>query len=73
MERFAATITDVALSEWVADALGGAGAFRRFRSALERYPDEFTRWHRYRDDARLGRARAWLAEHGYEPGTPHVG
>jgi len=69
MERFGATITDVALADQVADALAGAGALRRFRSALERSPDEFTRWHRYRDDARLGRARAWLAQHGYEPAS----
>lgn len=25
----------------------------------------YTRWHRFRDDARLGRARCWLAERSY--------
>ena len=32
---------------------------------LSRNDDEYTRWHRWRDDRRLGRVRAWLAEHGY--------
>ena len=36
-------------------------------NTLERDPDQFTRWHRYRADAELGRARHWLAEHGYQP------
>lgn len=33
--------------------------------ALRRHDEQYTRWHRFRDDARLGRARAWLAEGRY--------
>jgi hypothetical protein len=33
---------------------------------LERDPVEYTRWHRFDADARLGHARGWLAAHGFE-------
>ena len=65
MQRFVATIEQPDLASRLADALVGSGAFRRFQSELSRHEGEFTRWHRFRDDARLGRARAWLADHGY--------
>jgi Uncharacterised protein family (UPF0158) len=67
MERFAASLADGPAARVLAAALEGKGAFRRFRSALDRYPDHLTAWHRFSDDARLGRARAWLADLGYQP------
>ncbi|MGI9610063.1 MAG: UPF0158 family protein [Acidimicrobiia bacterium] len=66
MERFVASIQSRDIASRLTDALGGRGAFRRFQTELSRYEDEYTRWHRFRDDARLGRARAWLADHGYQ-------
>ena len=69
MECFTATITDSAAAGALEKALVGKGAFARFRSTLDRYPEQLTAWHRFSDDARLSRARAWLADQGYEP-TP---
>ena len=65
MQRFISTIDQPGLAERLTDAIAGSGAFRRFQSELSRHDDEYTRWHRFRDDARLGHARAWLADHGY--------
>jgi len=71
MQRFVASIEQPDLSSRLMAALVGSGAFRRFQSQLSRHDDEYTRWHRFRDDARLGRARSWLADHGYES-TRHL-
>jgi hypothetical protein len=65
MEDFITTVADPRLAGRLRDAIAGTGAFRRFHDELSRNDDEYTRWHRWRDDRRLGRARAWLAEHGY--------
>jgi hypothetical protein len=65
MERFIATIDNPGLALRLQADISGSSAFRRFRADLSRHDDEYTRWHRFRDDARLGRARAWLADHGY--------
>jgi hypothetical protein len=67
MKRFVSSVTGPTLADRLTSALSGSDSFRRFLSTLERHPEEFTRWHRYRDDARLGRARHWLVENGYEP------
>ncbi len=66
MQRFVATIEQPDLASRFSDALAGSGAFRRFQTELSRQEDEYTRWHRFRDDARLGRARCWLTDHGYQ-------
>jgi hypothetical protein len=50
-------------------AIGGKGAFRRFRDTVARWPDDEERWCRFSDERRLGRARAWLADAGYKPAT----
>ena len=65
MERFIATIDSPELAARLHVEINGSGAFRRFQAVLSRHEDEYTRWHRFRDDDRLGRARAWLANHGY--------
>ena len=64
---FAVTIDRPALREQLLDALEGRGGHRRFRDTLSRHGEEFTRWHRFRSDRLLGRARAWLADAGYRP------
>ncbi len=69
MMRYIATISDTQLALRLTDAIGQRDAFQRFRSTLERVPEQFTRWHRYRDDAWLGQARHWLAQRGYEPAS----
>jgi hypothetical protein len=67
MERFIATIESEPLSNRLRQAISGKAPFKTFLATLQRDDDQFTRWHRHRDDARLGRARHWLAEHGYTP------
>jgi hypothetical protein len=66
MQRFVATIDQPDLASVLAEALTGSGAFRRFQTELSRHEREYTRWHRFRDDAGLGRARTWLADRGYQ-------
>jgi hypothetical protein len=68
MQRFVTTIEQPDLALRLTDALMGSSAFRRFQTELSRHEDEYTRWHRFRDDARLGRARSWLADQGYRSG-----
>jgi hypothetical protein len=71
MQQFIATLDDDDLAERLTDAIDGKGAFHRFYNVLERRdPDTLTRWHRYHDDARIGRARSWLADRGYRPQPP---
>jgi hypothetical protein len=74
MEQFIASVDDPNLADRLRNAIHGRGASGRFTAALEGNPEELMRWNRYRDEARLGRARVWLAERGYEarprqPGT----
>jgi hypothetical protein len=68
MQRFVTTIEQPDLALRLTDALMGSGAFRRFQTELSRHEDEYTRWHRFREDARQGRARSWLADQGYRSG-----
>jgi len=67
MQHFIATVTDPRLAQRLTNAIDGRGAFRRFYDVIASEPTEHTRWQRYSDDARLGRARSWLADHGYQP------
>jgi Uncharacterised protein family (UPF0158) len=67
MQRFIATIDDHDTVGRLTDAVDGKGAFRRFYTQLQRYPDLLTRWHRFNNDTRLDQARQWLADHGYQP------
>jgi len=65
MVDFAETVRDPRLTGRLEVALDGRGAFRRFRTVLDREPAEFERWSGFSDDRRRGRARAWLARAGY--------
>ena len=67
MERFIATVESDALGNRLRQAISGKTPFKAFLATLQRDDDQFTSWHRHRDDARVGRARHWLAEHGYTP------
>ena len=66
LRRFIGTVEDADLAARLTLAIEGRGAFGRFRSVLEHDPSEFTRWHRFDADARLGHARSWLADQGYQ-------
>ena len=67
MEDFVESLPDETLVEELNQALIGKGAFQRFEEALERYPQRFEQWRRFRTDKVVGRARGWLREHGIEP------
>lgn len=61
MQRFVSTIEQPDLASRLSDALAGSGAFRLFQTELSRHEDEYTRWHRFRDDARLARSAVTCA------------
>lgn len=67
MDEFTSTVTDPALAERLQRAIHGRSAFRRFRAVLDDHPDELTRFQRFADERRRGRARRWLADHGLRP------
>ncbi|UCE61483.1 MAG: hypothetical protein JSU63_06985 [Phycisphaerales bacterium] len=65
--QFAETVTDPKLREFLAIALDGKGAFRRFRSVLDRNENELKRWYAFKDEAMVRRVREWLNGIGIEP------
>jgi hypothetical protein len=70
MARFIETVTDEQRADRLAIAIEGRGAFRRFRSVLDRWDDELDRWYAFSDDRKRGRAREFIAEAGYRPAVP---
>jgi len=67
MEDFIETIPQAERRDMLEVAIAGRGAFRRFKDVLDRWPDEIERWLVFSDERRMGRAREWLAAHGYRP------
>jgi hypothetical protein len=49
MERFIATVINASLKDALQDSIVGKGAFRRFKDALGRFPDERKRWFTFRE------------------------
>jgi hypothetical protein len=66
MRDFAAEQDDPVVSELLLDAIDGRGAFSRFRRVLDRRPEYDSAWLAFTDERRLGRARSWLADAGYD-------
>ena len=64
MEAFVATVEDEHLAELLKIAINGKGAFRRFKDALLRYPEERERWFQFKGDRMWKRAREWLDDIG---------
>jgi homoserine kinase len=50
----------------LAAALEGKGAFRRFQCLLNRHETYRVHWRVFSTERRSGRARAWLADQGYD-------
>jgi hypothetical protein len=63
MVDFAARLTDVEVARRLERALGGRGAFRRFKDELYDHPDLRADWHRFSDARMARRAAEWLAHH----------
>lgn len=66
MAEFAASVTNARLRHRLEVALGGRGAFRRFRDVLTGDPAERERWFRFRDARVLEAMREWLEDHDIE-------
>ncbi len=66
MERFIATVDNAALKEALQDAIVGKGAFRRFKDALGRFPEERKRWFAFRDALLHRYILDWLKGHKLE-------
>lgn len=67
METFIDTLVDPQQADRLTVAIQGRGAFRRFKDALQRTPDELERWFAFSEERQRGRARTWLADAGYKP------
>jgi hypothetical protein len=67
MVAFAETVKSKGVREKLTIALDGRGAFRRFRSVLDRHPDELERWYKFKDDWMRDEAIQWLLDNGIEP------
>ena len=63
METFADAVGDEAIARQLRWALGGKGAFRRFRDQVYRQPEHISRaWQHYRDVRAQIRALEWLQD-----------
>lgn len=69
MEEFTGTVRDARLRGRLEVALGGRGAFRRFKNILLDFPAERERRFAFRDVRLHAAAREWLGELGIEPTT----
>lgn len=61
MELFIAGLDRADRADLLSVAVEGAGAFRRFRDVLDRWPDEMERFFAFSAERQRGRARSWLA------------
>ena len=66
MADFTAELTEPRVHADLAAALEGRGAFRRFQAALDRHDTYRVHWRVFSTERRAGRARAWLADQGYD-------
>ncbi len=65
MEDFAEAVSDPLVARQLREALGGRGAFRRFRDTIWRQPEEIGRaWSAYRELGAELRALEWLVDEG---------
>jgi hypothetical protein len=67
MELFISQIDDSRRADRLSIAIEGHGAFRRFKTVLDRWPEEYRNWSAFSSERSRGRARAWLAAKGYFP------
>lgn len=67
MVLFIEQLDDESIADQLSIAITGRGAFRRFKDTLSRWPDLMARFHAFSNERQRGRARVWLADHGYRP------
>lgn len=73
MAEFAASVAERPRRRLLEVALGGKGAFRRFKDVLSDYPADRKRWFAFHDERLREAAREWLEEHGVEAATRRSG
>ena len=69
MVEFIDTIEDKHLTELLSVAIGGKGAFRRFKDVLLSYPIERQRWFEFQSDLMARRVEEWLRQIEVEPAS----
>jgi hypothetical protein len=62
---FISGLPDGTLARRLDRAIGGCGAFRRFKDVLADHPTELESYYRFTHTRKTDRAAAWLAEVGY--------
>ena len=67
MASFADQVPDARARDDLQVAVDGKGAFRRFQAALDRHEANWVDWRVWSSERRMGRAREWLADEGYDP------
>ncbi|GAA1460874.1 YciI family protein [Nocardiopsis exhalans] len=68
MADFTETVADADLRGRLRQQLDGRGAFRRFKNTVHgEGGDTLSSWTIFSEERGLGRARQWLADHGYRP------
>lgn len=70
MEHFIETVPEGPLQDQLKDCIVGKGAFRRFKDAVGRYPEERKRWFAFRDVLLHQHILEWLKRHKVELSTP---
>jgi len=63
MQRFIETVDDEEAQEWLGNAIRGAGAFRRFRAACEKF-HLLEDWYHFEDRAHRALAVQWCEDNG---------
>jgi Uncharacterised protein family (UPF0158) len=66
MASFADQVPDAQARDDLRVAVDGKGAFRRFQGALDRHEAYRVDWRVWSSERRMGRAREWLADEGYD-------
>lgn len=67
MSLFIEYVHDGELAAHLDEAISGRGAFRRFGDTLRHHEEEWQRWHLFREERALGRARLWLEMRDFRP------
>ena len=67
MQEYIWLLEDEPLRELLEVAIQGAGAFRRFKDVLYRYPEVQQNWFKFRDEREKRRITDWLTSEGIEP------
>jgi hypothetical protein len=67
MEDFVEALSNEALQEELNMALIEKGAFQRFEEVLNKYPNQYEQWRRFRVDKVNARAMKWFRDNGIQP------